>query len=140
MFLAQKYSFIIAFLLTSLPLAAAAQTASGFLGRVQSLLQLAVALLIAAAGIIFVWGVVKFIASGDDAAQRKKAGAFMLFGIIGIAVILAFWGLTRVVLDYFGFASPESRSSIPAPQIPTLPGARPSFPSSPIFPPRDVEF
>ncbi len=128
------------FLLIAFPAIARAQEAGQFLGRVNSLIQLAAALLLAVAGVVFVWGVVKYIASGDDPAARKKAMGFILFGIIGIAVILAFWGLVRVTLDYFGLSSPGSRSPVSPPQVPTLPGARPFFPSSSSPPPRDFEF
>lgn len=122
------------------PTIAHAQTASEFLGRINSLIQLAAALLLAVAGIVFIWGVVKYIASGDDPAARKKAMGFILFGIIGIAVILAFWGLVRVTLDSFGLSSPESRSPLSAPQVPALPGARPYFPSNSSPPSRDFGF
>lgn len=63
-----------------------------------------VPLLIGAAIVVFLYGVLVFIikASAGDAAGRKDGINFMIFGIIGIAVMVSVWGLVAFVTNTFG--------------------------------------
>jgi hypothetical protein len=50
----------------------------------------------------FVWGVVKFVIS--DAEEAKKKGKDqILYGLIGITVVLSLWGLVELLRKSFGF-------------------------------------
>ncbi len=116
----QYYSIISSSIFLALPIVALAQESSRFIGNINRFITLLLALLLSVAAIIFIWGVVKFIASGDDAAARGKATGFILFGIIGIVVILSFWGLSGIILDYFGLE--EGRTPLLPPEVRPLPG------------------
>ena len=61
-------------------------------------------LLIGAAVIVFLWGVLVFIAkaSAGDAEGRKEGRNFMIWGIIGIAVMVSLWGLVSFVTSTLG--------------------------------------
>lgn len=53
-------------------------------------------LLFTIAGLVFVWGAVKFISSRDS--SEKEAGQqFMLWGVIAFAVMLSVWGLVNIL-------------------------------------------
>lgn len=79
-----------------------------------------IAFLFVAATLIFLWGVVKFIASSADEAARNKAKGIMTWGIVGLAVMAVAWGITTILVDYFGIpTSPPTFT--PNPTIPTLP-------------------
>jgi len=56
-------------------------------------------LIIAAAILVFVYGVFKFVISeGDD----KQAGReFMFWGIVGIFIMTSFWGLVAILQNTF---------------------------------------
>lgn len=54
------------------------------------------------ATLVFLWGVISFIAKAEDEAARKKAKGLMAWGIIGLAVMAAAWGITRLLISYFG--------------------------------------
>mgnify|MGYP001575996230 CR=1 FL=1 len=60
--------------------------------------------------IIFFWGVVIFIAKGDNPEERKKGKTMMLWGIIGIAVIASVWGVVEILINFFGVGN------VPTPQ------------------------
>ena len=62
-------------------------------------------LFFAAAVAFFVYGVVKFIASADDSAEREKGKNFMVWAIICFVVLVSIWGLVSFILDSFGLAS-----------------------------------
>lgn len=99
---------------------AAAQTGpdtlqvTGLITQFENTLNLIIIFLFVLATVIFIWGVIMYIAQSDDEAARKKARMFMLWGIIGLAVITAVWGIVNLIITYFGFDT--------ATPIPTAPG------------------
>lgn len=47
---------------------------------------------------LFVWGVVKFIANASDAAEHAKGKQFMVWGIIAFVVLLSLWAIVDIIL------------------------------------------
>ena len=64
-----------------------------------------VPLLVAAAIVVFVWGMIEFIGNADNEEKRSKGKQLMLWGIIGFFVIVSIWGLVGLFTDFFGFQS-----------------------------------
>ena len=60
-----------------------------------------VPILIALAIAYFIWGVISFITSSDEEA-KKKGRTKIINGLIGLFVIMAFWGVIALVKDTFG--------------------------------------
>ena len=59
-----------------------------------------VPVLIALGIVYFVWGVVQYVMSADE--EKKKTGkTHMIYGIIGLVVIVAMWGLVSLVTTTF---------------------------------------
>ena len=87
--------------LSLLPLAAGAQDISSILTRVGGTMNTIIGLLFIAATLVFLWGVVMFIAGSADPAKRDKAKGIMTWGIIGLAVMAAAWGITTILIAYF---------------------------------------
>lgn len=59
-------------------------------------------LLMAAAFIYIVWNVVMYmirLREGDE--KRKEASTHVIWGIIGLAIILSVWGLVNIILGTF---------------------------------------
>src|SRR3989338_9068797 len=67
------------------------------IGQVMSTLRLIIALLFIIATLIFLWGVIRFIASSADEAGRAKAKGIMTWGIIGLAIMAVAWGITTIL-------------------------------------------
>lgn len=64
-----------------------------------------VALLFAVGLLLFVYGVVEFMffqRTGDKGEYKSKGREHMLWGVIGMAIMLAGWGIIRVVASTFG--------------------------------------
>lgn len=53
------------------------------------------------ATVIFLWGVIQYVVTQDEGSQKKAKG-LMLWGIIGLAVMLAVWGIVNILIQYFG--------------------------------------
>ncbi len=58
----------------------------------------------ALAVMLFIWGVVKFIANANDTAEHAKGKQFIVWGIIAFVVLVSLWGIVEIVLSgTFGF-------------------------------------
>jgi len=59
-------------------------------------------LLVALAVVYFLWGVVKFIINIDDESARTEGKRHMVWGIIGIFIMISVWGIINVIETTFG--------------------------------------
>ncbi|MEK7128334.1 MAG: pilin [Patescibacteria group bacterium] len=66
--------------------------------------------------VYFVWGVASYVIGNDEEA-KKKGRDRMIYGIIGLAVIVALWGLVNILIGTFNLRGNERRS-IPTVLIP----------------------
>lgn len=53
----------------------------------------------------FIWGVIEYVKAGGDDAAVKKGKTHMIYGIIGMAVMAAAWGIVGVITTSFGVSS-----------------------------------
>lgn len=56
------------------------------------------ALLFAAALVYFLWGLVLFIWNAENSTKRKEGQQHMMWGIIGIAIMLSAYGIMTLIL------------------------------------------
>ncbi len=59
-------------------------------------------LTVALALLIFLWGVLLYIKNSEDVEKREEGRQFMLFGIIGLAVMVSVWGLVQILTNTLG--------------------------------------
>lgn len=84
-------------------------TMFGVLCQIGKFLNAVVPVLIALAVVYFVWGVVSYVISDDEEA-KKKGRDRIIFGIIGLAVIIGMWGLVNLLANTFGLNNAGSVS------------------------------
>lgn len=58
-------------------------------------------LLISLALVMFLAGIVKYVASGDSEEKRDAGKGLMLFGIIALFVMVSVWGFVNILLNTF---------------------------------------
>ena len=93
-----------AFLL--IPLLASAQGINTIIGKLTGLFNnTLIPLIFILATLIFLWGMVLYVAKGHDPAEQKKAKSLMLWGIIGLFVMIAVWGLVNVIATTTGIGT-----------------------------------
>lgn len=112
----------LAFIVAFLPSLALAQTApirdvNTLTGTLTSIGNVVIQLLIAFAVIYIIFNVVRYIMSSNDPAKRKEIGAGILYGIVGLFVILSIWGLVAILTGSFGFGA---NSRPPTEQFPRI--------------------
>jgi hypothetical protein len=69
--------------------------------RIDGLLSAVVPLIIAIGVIYFIWGVVTYVIASDEEAKKSGRNR-IIYGIIGLVVIVGMWGLVRIVGTTFG--------------------------------------
>lgn len=103
-----------------LPFVAFAQTDDAFsvLNTIFNILNSVIKLLIILAVVYFIWGVVKFlIAKGGE--DRDEGKNIIKNGLIGLFLIVAFWGIIRIVQNTFGL---NDSNQIEQGEIPCIQG------------------
>lgn len=85
----------------------------GIICKIGDLLNIIIPIMIVLGVVFFIWGVVTFVI-GDDEEAKTKGRDRMIYGIIGLVVIVAMWGLVGVVRKTFGLEG----SSAGAPATP----------------------
>src|SRR3989338_3837023 len=75
--------------------------ATDVLARISNFFSAVLPVLISLGVIYFVWGVVQyFIGEGEEA--KTKGRDRIIYGIIGLAVIISIWGLVAIITNTFG--------------------------------------
>lgn len=67
---------------------------------------------IALAVVIFVWGVVMYVIASDEEA-KKKGKDKIIYGIIGLVVIISLWGFVSILINTFNL-TPNATIDLPA--------------------------
>jgi len=73
------------------------------------LIKSVVPLILALAVVMFVWGVVQYVINSDEEAKKERGKQFMIWGIIGLTVMVGIWGLVSILGSTFGiqYAIPQ---------------------------------
>jgi len=89
-------------------------TLIGLLCRFGQILNAVVPVLIALAVVWFIWGVIMYLV-GDDEEAKKRGRNRIIYGIIGLVVIVGLWGLVNLLSNTFGLSNQGNE------QLPTIP-------------------
>jgi hypothetical protein len=93
-----------------------AADAFSILTVVNKILATIIPILITLAVVYFIWGVIQYTVASDE-EKKKKARGMIITGLIGLFVIIAFWGIIRLITNTFG-VGPEQLNSNAIPCIP----------------------
>lgn len=86
------------------------------LSKIQELLNMVIPVLVALGVVYFVWGVVQYVIGSDEEAKTKGRDR-IIYGIIGLTVIISLWGLVYILADTFDLdssAAPDLGSLLPS--------------------------
>ena len=78
-------------------------TLDEFLARVsQQILNPLIGLLFAVAFVYFIWGVMNFVKNSDNETERETGKQHMIWGIVGMFIMIAVYGITSLIIGTFG--------------------------------------
>ncbi len=80
----------------------AASKINKILTNIQDTLNIVIRILITMALVVFVWGIVRFIAAAGNIQEVKKAKGVMTYGIIALAILATMTGIIAFLQTYFG--------------------------------------
>lgn len=81
---------------------AAAETVSSLITTIKTTINSIIGILMGLALLYFVWGIVKYMTAGGDETKIKAGKSHMLYGIIGLVVMAAVWGIVGMLVTYIG--------------------------------------
>ena len=93
---------IIPFGLMAAPFVAGAATVSGIISLAQGWVNAILPLLVGIAVLVLIVGIIRYITAGEDEERRGKARGLMIYGIIGLFVMVSMWGLVIFLGTTFG--------------------------------------
>jgi len=97
----KKIILIIGFVLMPL-FASATGTVVEIINQLRAIFDTIVPLLMVVAMAVFLWGVVKYIYAAGDEEKRKEAKGIIIYGVLGMFILVAFWGIIQIVAYTFG--------------------------------------
>jgi hypothetical protein len=83
--------------------------------KLKTLIGSVVPLLMIIATVVFLWGIISYIMAAGDEEKVKEARSYIIYGLIGLFVMVSVWGLVGVIAGTFGVGS---GSAIVVPVIP----------------------
>ena len=67
-------------------------------------------LLIAAATAYFLWGLAQFVMNADDATKREEGKQKIVWGLIGLTIMVSVSAILNILLGTFDVSFPEGSS------------------------------
>ncbi len=92
----------------------------GIISIFNNILSMIIPVLVALAVVYFIWGVIQYLLVGNE-EKKKKAKEVIFSGLIGLFVIISFWGIIRVISNTID-VGPERLNEKAIPCVPN-PGA-----------------
>lgn len=91
------------FLFTNVAYAAGGESLDQFISNVDKLIiNPLIILLFALALLYFLWGLYNFISNQDNEEKKSEGKQSMIWGVIGITIMMGVWTLLNIVLNTFG--------------------------------------
>ena len=114
-----KKAVLVSSLLWAVPFFASAQGAdiNGLVAKAGLLLNQLIPLLIAAALVIFFWGLIQYIRSSGEGHGTGRN--IMIAGIVALFIMVSIWGIIRLLQNTLGVGGSQP---IEPPQVPQLRG------------------
>ncbi len=107
--------------LVVLPVVALAQGSSGgiidIIAILRDIVNAIIPFVIGLAVLVFIYGIFNFVTSAGDEEARAGAKQLIIWGVIGIFVMVSVWGLVNILVQTFGLTNTVKSG----PAIPVIP-------------------
>lgn len=73
---------------------------NAFIDRIKSTLNQVIAVLFTLVTVYFIWGIIQYVRAGGDEIALKKGKQHMIWGIVGMSIMGAAWGIVEIIVEY----------------------------------------
>jgi len=80
-------------------LLAQTHTISGILDNLEAVVRQIITLLFVVATAVFLWGIINYVIAGGDEKKLDQAKNYIIYGLIGLFVMVAVWGIVNAVCN-----------------------------------------
>lgn len=74
---------------------------------VQAIVNPIIMVLIAVAAVVFAYGIFEFVKGADNPEVRKQGQQHILYGLIGLAIMMSVFTIIRIILNTLGLTGEE---------------------------------
>ena len=85
-----------------LPLGALAAGTGTLYNNIKSVINAVIYILFALMALYFFWGIFQLVSAGGDEKKVASGKQHMIWGILGIVVAAALWGIVAIVAEFLG--------------------------------------
>lgn len=90
---------------------------TSLISQISNIINTLIPILVALALLVFIWGVLKyFIFGAGDEGKREEAKNVMIYGLGGLVLIVAVWGIVNLIVNILGVST---GGTVPVPRIPS---------------------
>ncbi|MBI5147679.1 MAG: hypothetical protein HZA37_00790 [Parcubacteria group bacterium] len=79
----------------------------------EDIVKAVIPLLMLIATVVFLWGIIGYIMAAGDEEKVKEARSHILYGLIGLFVMVSVWGLVNIIAGTLDLSSTTQTSTIP---------------------------
>ncbi len=69
--------------------------------KISEMINLVIPIVISLTVLVFIWGIFRMVLAGGDTDARKEARSTIVFGIVGLFVMVSVWGLVNILKSSF---------------------------------------
>ena len=62
-------------------------------------------LVVGLAVFVFIWGIFRYFVAGANEKKVEEARNVLIYGLLGIFIMLSVWGLVNILINTFGFTA-----------------------------------
>ena len=88
-----------------------------FINGLQGVINLIIPLLIGISIVVFIWGIIRYMAHADNQEDRAAGKSLMIYGITALFVVVSIWGIIAILQQLTGTVGIDDPGIVPI--IPT---------------------
>ena len=88
---------------------------ANLVAQINAVINTIIPFLVGIAVLIIIWGVFNYIAGAGDEEKRAQAKQYIVWGVVGVFIMLSVWGLVNVLVNSFALRKgPLGSEQLPA--------------------------
>lgn len=77
------------------------QTIPELVTRLAQIINVIIPFIVGLAVLIIIWGVLTYITAAGDEEKRKESKTYIVWGIVGVFIMVSIWGLVNILVRTF---------------------------------------